>query len=160
MDIVQAGTQHIEALVQMRLDFYEDLGYDIDPAIGLAASLRGYYRDALADGSFAAWFVQVDGAPVSTVYAVFHRTLPGRRMPGGRQCTVLNVFTYPEHRGKGYARALMTRVVEHARDNGVELLDLFATPAGEKVYRPLGFARQMEDPYLSMDPREWEGGHA
>ena len=50
------------------------------------------------------------------------------------------VLTHPEFRGRGYARALMQRVLDHL--SGVETIKLDATEMGEPLYRQLGFVEE------------------
>ena len=47
--------------------------------------------------------------------------------------------TPPEHQGKGMGRALLTRVIEHFRHQGVDRFYLAATTAGRPLYESIGF---------------------
>lgn len=49
-----------------------------------------------------------------------------------------DVFVLPEHRGKGLARVLVTAVLEHPEQAGVERW-MLATLDAHGVYAPLGF---------------------
>jgi ribosomal protein S18 acetylase RimI-like enzyme len=53
-----------------------------------------------------------------------------------------NVATHPDHRGKGLARQLVRRAIEHARQNGGEICVLDVrddNPPAYKLYESLGF---------------------
>lgn len=50
------------------------------------------------------------------------------------------VLTHPEYRGRGYARALMHRALDHLSD--VETIKLDATEMGTPLYRQLGFVNE------------------
>jgi ribosomal protein S18 acetylase RimI-like enzyme len=50
------------------------------------------------------------------------------------------VATVPEARRRGLGAAVTARAVEHAFDNGAELVVLEASPSGQPVYERLGFA--------------------
>src|ERR1700734_2678429 len=50
------------------------------------------------------------------------------------------VLTHPEFRGRGYARTLMQRALDHLSDVGTVKLD--ATEFGEPLYRQLGFVEE------------------
>lgn len=56
---------------------------------------------------------------------------------------IFNVATPPEHRGRGYGRALTEKAVEEGFSSGADLAWLQASPLGEPVYRAMGF-RQVE----------------
>ena len=59
--------------------------------------------------------------------------------PNGRSATVLNVFTWPDHRRKGYAEGLMRRLMGHAMTLDLSYVDLQAAPLAKPLYEKLGF---------------------
>jgi GNAT superfamily N-acetyltransferase len=70
-----------------------------------------------------------------------------------------SVYVAPEHRGRGVASALVRRVVEEARDSGIDRLYLWTTDQ-ERLYARLGWRRiesttfQGEDiVIMALDPR-------
>ena len=79
------------------------------------------------------WLLLAGAAPVS--YAVFNAVLPDIVQIGG-------VWTPPEFRGRGYARAVVAGSLLAARKQGVARAVLFADPANEaarRAYLFLGF---------------------
>jgi GNAT superfamily N-acetyltransferase len=62
-------------------------------------------------------------------------------MSGGAVAQVEDVYTAPEQRGHGYARALVTRAVELARAGGYELTFITADDDGwpRQLYERIGF---------------------
>jgi len=52
---------------------------------------------------------------------------------------VVNVYTEPEWRGRGIARALMKVLMEWAAGQGADRLVLHASDAGRPLYQSLGF---------------------
>lgn len=57
----------------------------------------------------------------------------------GKTGTVLNVYTQPEHRGRGYARQLMEMLMDEAARLGLCRVELKATDMGHGLYQSLGF---------------------
>lgn len=57
----------------------------------------------------------------------------------GKAGTVLNVYTKPEYRHKGYARKLMYMLLADASDMKLSNVELKATEAGYPLYKSLGF---------------------
>lgn len=49
------------------------------------------------------------------------------------------VSTAPQHQRKGYARAVMGRLLEEADAAGIVVVELHATAAGRELYDDLGF---------------------
>jgi ribosomal protein S18 acetylase RimI-like enzyme len=52
---------------------------------------------------------------------------------------VYNVCTLPELRGLGIGRAITASVIEDARQQGMRVAVLGASPMGDPVYRAMGF---------------------
>ena len=59
----------------------------------------------------------------------------------GPTAQIEDVATHPEHRGRGYARAVVTKALEEARAAGCDLVFLGADPDDwpKELYRKLGF---------------------
>jgi ribosomal protein S18 acetylase RimI-like enzyme len=62
---------------------------------------------------------------------------------------ILNVYTRPEARRMGLARALMDRLVEAARAAGARRVWLRASADGRLLYESMGFR---EGDYLQLTP--------
>ena len=57
----------------------------------------------------------------------------------GKTGTVLNVYTKPEYRKKGYAKKLMNMMLEDAKAENVSIIELKATEDGYSLYQSVGF---------------------
>ena len=57
----------------------------------------------------------------------------------GKTGIILNVYTKPEWRKKGYAKKLMTMLLEDATVQGVSVIELKATEDGYSLYKSVGF---------------------
>ena len=57
----------------------------------------------------------------------------------GKTGTVLNVYTKPDYRKKGYAKKLMTMMLEDTKAEGVSIVELKATEDGYSLYKSVGF---------------------
>lgn len=83
---------------------------------------------------------------------------------GGELAWLGMVLTLKEHRGKGYATALLRRCLEEADRRGIGCEKLDATAEGEPIYRKLGFEaeapveRWVRAPGGAPPPRELPGG--
>ena len=52
---------------------------------------------------------------------------------------MLNVYTKPSARRKGYARQIMTTLIEDAKTMGLSRMELKATEDGYPLYKAVGF---------------------
>jgi GNAT superfamily N-acetyltransferase len=100
-------------------------GYDI-PAEAMRAATS---VASLWDGMIGVVGL-VDGVPASTASVI----------PVDGVAYVALVATLPSHQGKGYAEAVMRRVLDEARERwGTVRTVLHATPAGNPVYTRMGY---------------------
>jgi GNAT superfamily N-acetyltransferase len=106
----------------------ESLGRDAnDPA---ARTQSDAWLDAQIDEEVA-WVAVASGAPVS--YAGFNATLPDIVQLGP-------IYTPPECRGRGYARAVVAHSVQVAKERGATRAVLFTkNPNAVKSYEAVGF---------------------
>ena len=87
----------------------------------------------------SAWLAEIDGEPAGTAAILWFPHPPGPRNPHGIEAYILNVYTRPEFRRLGVARALMTRAIAEARATGVSRIWLRASDEGRPLYEELGF---------------------
>jgi GNAT superfamily N-acetyltransferase len=71
----------------------------------------------------------------------------------GSTAGIWSMATPPEHQGKGMGRAILTRVLDRLRHDGVERFYLYATDAGRPLYESIGFVN-------IGDHAVWVKGHS
>jgi GNAT superfamily N-acetyltransferase len=126
---------------------FTDMG-DV-PTADLAAELleksTRALASALADGSYIGWFaVDADGRVIAGAGVHVKPQLPRishdhARVEDAPVPLAVNVYTEPQWRGKGIARALMRIVMEWASSQGTDRVVLHASDAGRPLYESLGF---------------------
>jgi GNAT superfamily N-acetyltransferase len=110
----------------------------------LKAASERFFRAAMEDGRYIAWFGEVDEALVAgggiQVGEIPPRPGPtGRMLRPGPQGLIVNVYVEPAWRGKGIAKALMDKMIRFSRLSGFSHLVLHASEAGRPIYESLGF---------------------
>jgi GNAT superfamily N-acetyltransferase len=60
-------------------------------------------------------------------------------LQGSQEAYVLNVYTEPEHRRSGVARAIMLAIIDWSRERHVSRITLHASNEGRPLYESLGF---------------------
>ena len=118
----------LDLLTRWRTAFsIEALGFAESPA--LAADARADILRHQRDGSH--WILLDGGTPVS--YSALNARLPDTVQIGG-------VWTPPEARGRGYARAVVAGSLLEVRRQGATRAVLFTDdPAAERAYEAIGF---------------------
>ena len=152
VSIRRAAPSDLPAIIEFRLAMLDDVfGAEYGPVADPAAMRRDneswltehFGRD------FSAWIAEIDGRPVASAGLLWFSHPPGPANPLGREAYILNVYTRPEARRLGLARALMERLIEEARASGVRRIWLRASPAGRPLYEDMGFRAGN---YLQLTP--------
>lgn len=124
MMIEKATMQDIEQLIQLRLAYLmEDHG-----------ELNENEQEIVA----CAWLLVVE-KPMSPAFI------------NGKTGTVLNVYTKPKHRCKGYGKQVMNMLLRDAVNMELSVVELKATEAGYSLYQSIGF----KDVVSSYHQMEW-----
>jgi GNAT superfamily N-acetyltransferase len=142
VSIRPATSSDSATLVEFRLAmladmFGEEMSSKVDPRAFREANER--WIDEHFGRDFIAWIADLDGKPVASAGLIWFDHAPGPANPIGREAYILNVYTRPEARRMGLARALMERLVEEARTAGVRRIWLRASDDGRPLYESMGF---------------------
>lgn len=109
-------------------------------------SRHGLSVDQLLEQQVAFFVLRADGDPVAC---------GGVKLFGTEYGEVKRMYARPEYRGRGYAKAILDHLAEHARDQGVSLLRLetgiYQTDA-IGLYEHLGFTRIPPFGEYKLDP--------
>ena len=100
---------------------------------------------------FLAFLADLDGRPAATAALMWFEHPPVPANPSGVEAYILNVYTRPEARHIGLARALIERLIAEARTAGVGRIWLRASREGRPLYESLGFRVQDDDMRLTLD---------
>ena len=140
MNVEKAGTNDIDALVKMRLDYlHEDNGSltDCDIAV-IRKDLPDYFREHMDKDLF----VYVIREKQAIVACAFLLTIAKPMSPSfinGKTGIVLNVFTCQPYRRRGYAKQIMEVLLEEAKRLELSVVELKSTEDGYPLYQSVGF---------------------
>lgn len=138
LHVRRAGADDLEALVQMRLALFRDLGVDADEA-ELARELRAFLEARLPGGEFLAWLAEAEGRPVACGGLVFLHKPPDPANLSGLEGYILNMYTLPEWRARGAASAVLRAILAYLRQTPARRARLHATELGRPIYARAGF---------------------
>ena len=136
----KATIKDIGVLTDLRIAYLnEDLGQIADADLELiSSSLPSYYTKHLNKDLMV--YVARNGEDiVSCAFLLIVEKPMSPSFITGKTGTVLNVYTKPEYRKKGYAKNLMTLMLEDAKAEGVSIIELKATKDGYSLYKSVGF---------------------
>ena len=134
-------------IARHRVEMFKDMG-DV-PTVELASELLEKSTRALAvllaDDSYVGWFAVDSHANVIAGAGVHIKPQLPRishdhlRVEDSAVPLAVNVYTEPQWRGQGIARALMRVLMEWATAQGTDRVVLHASDAGRPLYESLGF---------------------
>ena len=134
----KATIKDINGLTDLRLAYLqEDLGVITDKEL-IQESLPGYYEKHL-NKDLMVYVARDDEDIVSCAFLLIVEKPMSPSFITGKTGTVLNVYTKPEYRNKGYAKKLMTMMLEDATAQDVSVIELKSTEDGYSLYKSVGF---------------------
>jgi len=145
--IRRATVDDVPVVARHRVAMFRDMGQV--PTEAMAAQLLELSLPALGaalrDGSYVGWLaIDATGDIVAGAGVHIKPQLP-RPAPdhatiaSGPVPLVLNVYTEPAWRRRGLARALMSTLMQWAKDQGCDRVVLHASPDGRALYESVGF---------------------
>lgn len=149
--IRRADVEDIPVLAGHRAAMFADMGriHDEQTQHDLIVATTDYFSRAIRCEEYLAWVaVDADNAEQIVAGAGVQRrsALPfpirGEGATGigkGVQAIVLNVYTDPQWRRRGVARALMNEILTWSRSIPLDTLVLHASNDGRALYESLGF---------------------
>lgn len=109
------------------------------PSKRLLAANRAYYRRHIADGTHIAVVAAVDGTDAGCGAICLQEELPSPDNPSGRCAYLMNIYVCEQFRGRGVACAIVSRLIDKARQLGCDKIWLETTDMGRPLYKNLGF---------------------
>ena len=134
----KATIKDINGLTDLRLAYLqEDLGVITNKEL-IQESLPGYYEKHL-NKDLMVYVARDDEDIVACAFLLIVEKPMSPSFITGKTGTVLNVYTKPEYRNKGYAKKLMTMMLEDATAQDVSVIELKSTEDGYLLYKSVGF---------------------
>lgn len=138
MKFEKATIKDINMLTDLRLAYLqEDLGVITYKKL-IQESLPGYYEKHL-NKDLMVYVARDDEDIVACAFLLIVEKPMSPSFITGKTGTVLNVYTKPEYRNKGYAKKLMTMMLEDATAQDVSVIELKSTEDGYSLYKSVGF---------------------
>jgi GNAT superfamily N-acetyltransferase len=122
----------------------------------MEATSAPFIKTGLEEGSLRVWLAEVNGAVVAggAVLIFGHPSIPNDLNP--QRALILNMYTEPEHRRRGYAKVIVETIVGWCCTQGFASVSLHASDAGRHLYEVLGFTPTNEMRLLSSKARAYK----
>lgn len=135
-----AEAADIAALTELRLAYLEeDHGKLREDEIEIIRrGLPDYFKRNLNQNLFC-YLVKEQGEIAACAFLLVVEKPMSPSFITGKTGTVLNVYTKPIYRHKGYARQIMEKLLADAADKNLSVVELKSTENGYRLYQSVGF---------------------
>jgi GNAT superfamily N-acetyltransferase len=136
-----AERDDINALVCLRLAYLsEERGVLSDrEAEAIRGNLPAYFETHMNRDLFV-YVIRRNGEIAACAFLLVIEKPMSPSFPNGRTGTVLNVYTCPKYRKKGYADTILKALLEDAVKKQLSVIELKSTDEGCALYQSNGFA--------------------
>lgn len=136
----KAITDDIKELVTLRIAYLEeDNGImDKDVLLSIEANLPDYFIRHL-NHDITVYVARNEQEIIACAFLLVVEKPMSPTFITGKTGIVLNVYTRPDYRHRGYARCLMNMLLSDSMDKNLSHIELKATEDGYNLYKSLGF---------------------
>lgn len=138
-------------LLRMRLFAETDETLNGESAAQVEQATRGFFLQNLASSLSRSWVALVGETVVSIGTLAFFSRPPYPGNLAGSEAYLLNMYTLPEYRKQGLAKAILEHAMSFAHESGCAKVWLHTSPAGRALYEAHGFCAHSS--YLEWMPR-------
>lgn len=146
---IRAATLADAALIAAQREaMFTDMGTEYTEVV---AQFAPWVERHLSAGTYLGWIAETDGQPVAGAGLLMLDWPPHFTDPQPLRSYLLNVYTHPQHRGRGLARQLTELAMAETRRRGIKIMSLHASEFGRPIYEKLGFVPTNEM-RLTLEP--------
>ncbi|MDE6389218.1 MAG: GNAT family N-acetyltransferase [Lachnospiraceae bacterium] len=143
MIVEKANIEDVALLTELRLAYLnEDHGElsknDVEI---IRRDLPDYFKKNLNQNIFC-YLIRENEEIVACAFLLVVEKPMSPAFINGRTGTVLNVYTKPQYRHKGYAKGIMNKLLSDAEEKNISVVELKSTEDGYRLYQSVGFVEE------------------
>jgi len=141
MTIRETSSDDLDEILRHRRLMFLDMGHPETVLNAIVRSSKPQIQRYITEGTYRGWFaIAADGQVAAGVGLLITPLVSGPLAPENiYRAYLLNVYTYPEFRKRGLARALTQKAIDFCRAEEFKVLWLHASKYGRPVYESMGF---------------------
>ena len=151
LTIRRVGVEDIAGMTTARINYLTEMQGDMPELYKqeLQQKLQLFFEQSMRESTFFAFLAEVEGREVSWG-AMILKKIPGDfNQSSYLEGDILNMYTLPTYRRKGFSSRILERLLSEAKTMGVSKVALHCSKDGEPLYRKYGFADPIY-PYLEL----------
>ena len=144
MTVENAEIADIDLLTELRIAYLkEDYGkLDEEDIRKIRRDLPDYFKKNLNENIFCYLIRDEENITACAFLLVIEKPMSPAFITG-RTGTVLNVYTNPAYRHRGYAKKIMEKLLSDAVEKKLSVVELKSTEDGYHLYKSVGFTDEM-----------------
>ncbi len=144
MIVENAEIADIDLLTELRIAYLkEDYGkLDEEDIRKIRRDLPDYFKKNLNENIFC-YLIRDEESVIACAFLLVIEKPMSPAFITGRTGTVLNVYTNPAYRHRGYAKKIMNKLLSDAMEKNLSFVELKATEDGYHLYKSVGFTDEV-----------------
>ncbi|WP_419804277.1 GNAT family N-acetyltransferase [Terriglobus sp.] len=141
MESIRPATSEDAVLItQHRAKMFNDNKFaSTDAMDAMSLAFEPWVRKRLRDGRYVGLIVEENGEPIASA-GVFFADFPPHWMDAEpSRPYLLNFYTAPAARGRGFAKQLLQMLIDECQGRGAKAITLHASKFGKPIYEKFGF---------------------
>jgi GNAT superfamily N-acetyltransferase len=141
IEFKKVGIEHLEILVDLRIEFIKDIHPEIDLQLleKIQKATLTYFNDLLKNNSYIGFIGKNNDEIICTAGLLIYYLPPLNNENYRKIGHVLNFYTKPAYRKKGIGLKLMNYIKDKAKEEKINRLVLNSTKMGFSIYKKAGF---------------------
>ncbi len=142
-DILQLDEKSADDFWRLRTELFEELGEvgKSDDISELKTATKQYYLTHINKDLFCWGIFQNEKLAAIGSLCLFTR-IPYKENLSGTEGYVLNIYTSPQFRERGFANKILDNIIDYSQKNNIKRLWLNSSEKGEKIYSKRGFVKK------------------
>jgi len=143
----RATVADAELITRQRHQMFADNDLATEAAYAaMDANFLPWITERLADGRYVGLFLEDDAThEILSAAGIFYMDFPPHFLdPAPVRAYLLNFYTAPAARGRGYAKQLLKACVDECHSRNIQVITLHASKFGKPIYEKFGFVHHNE----------------
>lgn len=151
MSIRPATPFDVAEIVTLRLRLFECFNrLDSELTEKTRAVTHQYFERSFDNDDCKTWVAETDQRLVALGSLALFIRPPNPHNLSGKEAYLMNMYTLPEYRRRGYSKGILQQAMAHALSNGFGRIWLHASDDGQPLYQGAGFRHS--DKYMEWKP--------
>ena len=150
-DVFKLDEKSADDFWRLRAELFEELG-EINKNMDISelkSATRQFYLSHI-NKDLISWGIFQNGKIVAIGSLCLFTRIPYRENLSGSEGYLLNIYTSPQFRKRGYANQILDAIIEYSQKNDIKRLWLNASEQGEKIYAERGFIKKENEMELFL----------